>query len=97
MSDPVARSSVHAGIVGQNTTQQKQQVWDVWWTRSSEATGLERLTIVDASVLSSLVPGNIMAVVYAVAEKADSVLVPLVKGEAVSLSLNFNLNYLCSA
>lgn len=59
--------------------------------------GLERLIIVDASVFSLLVSGNIMAVVYAVAEKADSVLVPLVKEEAVSLSLNLNLNYLCSA
>ena len=59
--------------------------------------GLERLIIVDASVLSLLVSGNIMAVVHAVAEKADSVLVPLVKEEAVSLSLKFNLNYLCSA
>ena len=58
---------------------------------------LQRLTIVDASVLSFLVSGNIMAVKYAVTAKADSVLVPLVKEEAVCLWLNLNLSYLCSA
>ena len=90
---PWRRRSLYSGIVGQNSTQQEQQVWDVWWTKSLVVMGLERVTIVDASVLSLLVSGSIMAVViYAVAENADSVLVPLVKEEAVSLSTQYQPN-----
>lgn len=81
MSDPVIRSSPYAGVVGQTTTHQKQQ--DVWRTRSSEVMGLKILTVVGASVLSLLVSGNIMAVIYGVAEKAHSELVLLLRKKRV--------------
>ena len=58
---PWRRSSPYSGIIGQDSTQQEQQVWDVWWTKSLVVMDLERLTIVDASVLSWLVSRSSMA------------------------------------
>ena len=53
--------------------------------------GVGTLIIVDASVSLLLISGNIRAVIYGFVEKADSVLVLLVKQEALFSLLYLNL------
>ena len=57
--------------------------------------GVGTLRVVDASVSLLLGSGSIRAAIYAFAEKADSVLVQLVKQEALFFLLYLNLKSLC--